>query len=647
MRDSMIVLQMNNIKKYYVTDLVFENITMQVHSNSRIGIVGKNGAGKTTLMKIMAGITSIDAGTISIPKDISIGYLTQQMSLESDDTVYNEMRKPFKDLLTIKSQLDDISLWLSTHDYNHVNYQEKLNALEQLQHQFESNDGYHIDSKIKAIVTGLNFTTEDLEREVNSFSGGQKTRLALGQMLLRKPDILLLDEPTNHLDMETVEWLEYYLASFDGAVVIISHDRYFLDKTVNKIYEIELYKGTLYHGNYTQYLIEKDKRYQLDLKNYEAQQKEIKTLETFVEKNIARASTSGMAKSRRKQLEKIERISTPMQDRRKAKFKFDIKRESGNDVLQTHDLSIGHDEVLNQGISFNVTKGDRLAVIGPNGIGKTTLVQTIAGKLPALSGEIKYGSNVSIGYYDQKQAEISSNRTILEELWHEYREMNEQDIRSILGQFLFTQDDVLKQVNTLSGGEKARIQLAKLMLEKNNLLILDEPTNHLDIDSKEVLEQALEDYPGTLLFVSHDRYFIDRIANRVMQMSNQELLVFEGDYTYFLEKQEEMKVRRYDNEPSANSISQSKLDYESQKVRRNEIRRLERELEELEQTMYMLEGEINALELKLTEPEIYNDYEKAHIVNTTLIEKNNAFERTINQYEQKEMELTDLNEDTN
>lgn len=643
----MIVLQMNNIKKYYVTDLVFENITMQVHSNSRIGIVGKNGAGKTTLMKIMAGITSIDAGTISIPKDISIGYLTQQMSLESDDTVYNEMRKPFKDLLTIKSQLDDISLWLSTHDYNHVNYQEKLNALEQLQHQFESNDGYHIDSKIKAIVTGLNFTTEDLEREVNSFSGGQKTRLALGQMLLRKPDILLLDEPTNHLDMETVEWLEYYLASFDGAVVIISHDRYFLDKTVNKIYEIELYKGTLYHGNYTQYLIEKDKRYQLDLKNYEAQQKEIKTLETFVEKNIARASTSGMAKSRRKQLEKIERISTPMQDRRKAKFKFDIKRESGNDVLQTHDLSIGHDEVLNQGISFNVTKGDRLAVIGPNGIGKTTLVQTIAGKLPALSGEIKYGSNVSIGYYDQKQAEISSNRTILEELWHEYREMNEQDIRSILGQFLFTQDDVLKQVNTLSGGEKARIQLAKLMLEKNNLLILDEPTNHLDIDSKEVLEQALEDYPGTLLFVSHDRYFIDRIANRVMQMSNQELLVFEGDYTYFLEKQEEMKVRRYDNEPSANSISQSKLDYESQKVRRNEIRRLERELEELEQTMYMLEGEINALELKLTEPEIYNDYEKAHIVNTTLIEKNNAFERTINQYEQKEMELTDLNEDTN
>lgn len=641
------VLQMSNIKKYYVTDLIFENISMQIQSDSRIGIVGKNGAGKTTLMKIMAGISSVDAGTISIPKDISIGYLTQQMSLESEDTVYNEMKKPFEHLLDIKSKLDDISNWLGNHEYDHPEYQNKLDAFEQLQHQFESNDGYLIDSKIKSIVTGLKFSIEDLERRVNSFSGGQKTRLALGQMLLNKPDILLLDEPTNHLDMDTVEWLEHYLSVFEGAVVIISHDRYFLDKTVNKIYEIELYKGTLYHGNYSQYLIDKDKRYQLELKSFDAQQKEIKTLETFVEKNIARASTSGMAKSRRKQLEKIDRLHTPMQDRRKAKFRFDIKRESGNDVLGVSKLSIGHNEVLNSEITFQVTKGDRLGIIGPNGIGKTTLVKTIAKKLDAFSGDITYGSNVSIGYYDQKQAEISSSRTILEELWHEYPEMNEGDVRSVLGQFLFTQDDVLKQVNTLSGGEKARIQLAKLMLEKNNLLILDEPTNHLDIDSKEVLEQALEDYPGTLLFVSHDRYFINRIANRIMQMDDKRLAVFEGDYTYFLEKQEEMKVRREDEASPAQTASQTKMDYQSQKLRRNEIRRLERELDALEEDMHVIEDEIGALELKLTEPEIYNDYEKAQIVNTSLIEKNDAFDHVINQYEAMENDLERLLEESN
>lgn len=630
-----------------MTDLIFENISMQIQSDSRIGIVGKNGAGKTTLMKIMAGISSVDAGTISIPKDISIGYLTQQMSLESEDTVYNEMKKPFEHLLDIKSKLDDISNWLGNHEYDHPEYQNKLDAFEQLQHQFESNDGYLIDSKIKSIVTGLKFSIEDLERRVNSFSGGQKTRLALGQMLLNKPDILLLDEPTNHLDMDTVEWLEHYLSVFEGAVVIISHDRYFLDKTVNKIYEIELYKGTLYHGNYSQYLIDKDKRYQLELKSFDAQQKEIKTLETFVEKNIARASTSGMAKSRRKQLEKIDRLHTPMQDRRKAKFRFDIKRESGNDVLGVSKLSIGHNEVLNSDITFQVTKGDRLGIIGPNGIGKTTLVKTIAKKLDAFSGDITYGSNVSIGYYDQKQAEISSSRTILEELWHEYPEMNEGDVRSVLGQFLFTQDDVLKQVNTLSGGEKARIQLAKLMLEKNNLLILDEPTNHLDIDSKEVLEQALEDYPGTLLFVSHDRYFINRIANRIMQMDDKRLAVFEGDYTYFLEKQEEMKVRREDEASPAQTASQTKMDYQSQKLRRNEIRRLERELDALEEDMHVIEDEIGALELKLTEPEIYNDYEKAQIVNTSLIEKNDAFDHVINQYEAMENDLERLLEESN
>lgn len=640
MRDSMIVLQMHNLKKSYVTDLIFDNVSLQIKSNERIGIVGKNGAGKTTLMRIMAGESQYDSGTLSIPKTVNVGYLTQQMSLESDETIYTEMTKPFAETLLLKDSLDEISLWLGEHDYDDPDYQDKLDTFERLQNEFESRDGYLIDSKIKSIVTGLNFTMEDLERPVNTFSGGQKTRLALGQMLLHQPDLLLLDEPTNHLDMETVEWLENYLVGFPGAVAIISHDRYFLDKTVSKIFEIELYKGTLYHGNYSKYLIEKEKRYQLEMKRFTAQQKEIKTLETFVEKNIARASTSGMAKSRRKQLERIERIDIPREDRQKASFQFDIKRESGNDVLTIKNLAIGYEGVmLNNNIDFHVKKADRIAIIGPNGIGKTTLVQTIARRLAAIDGNVHYGSNVSIGYYDQKQAEITSNRTVLEELWHEYPNMNEKDVRSVLGQFLFTQDEVLKQVSTLSGGEKARIQLAKLMLQKNNVLILDEPTNHLDIDSKEVLEQALEDYPGTILFVSHDRYFIDRIADRIILLGEETIRVYEGDYSYYLEKLEEEKVRSVELNVSHDAPSETRLDYETQKARRNESRKLERQLGELEDKMQVVEEEIHTIEIKLTDPEIYNDFEKAQSLNEVLNEKNNVLLELMTEYETLEETL--------
>ena len=640
----MIVLQMHNIKKLYVTDLVFDQVSLQIKSNERIGIVGKNGAGKTTLMKIMAGVSQYDSGTLSIPKSVNIGYLTQQMSLESNETIYDEMSKPFTETLKIKEQLDQVSEWLGNNEYEHPEYQEKLNTLESLQNEFEARDGYLIDSKIKSIVTGLNFSMDDLYRPVNTFSGGQKTRLALGQMLLNQPDLLLLDEPTNHLDMETVEWLENYLVGFPGAVVIISHDRYFLDKTVSKIFEIELYKGTLYHGNYSKYLVEEEKRYKLEMKRYTAQQKEIKTLETFVEKNITRASTSGMAKSRRKQLEKIDRLDVPMEDRQKAKFKFEIKRESGNDVLTIKNLSIGHDGVaLNSNITFQVKKSDRIAIIGPNGIGKTTLVKTIARRLDAIDGDVKYGANVSIGYYDQKQAEISSNRTVLEELWHEYPEMNEKDVRSVLGQFLFTQDDVLKQISSLSGGEKSRIQLAKLMLEKNNVLILDEPTNHLDIDSKEVLEQALEDYPGTILFVSHDRYFIDRVASRVILLGESSLDIYEGDYGYYVEKLEEKQARTIKSDVDMPTKSETQVNYQAQKASRNEMRRLEKRLSEIEEEMQTLEKEIEAVENQLTEPEVYNDFEKAQALNEVLNEKNEQLLAIMTEYETIEETLLSYN----
>ncbi|WP_026090335.1 ABC-F family ATP-binding cassette domain-containing protein [Salinicoccus carnicancri] len=635
----MIVMQLGNIKKSYATDLIFENVNLEIKSGETTGIVGKNGAGKTTLMKIMAGELSYDEGTISVPKGTSIGYLTQQMALESSQTVREEMMRPFSALLELKAEIERITGWLAEHDYNHSKYEDQLRRFEQLQNRFEYEDGYNIETKIKTVMTGLNFDVDDLGRNVDEFSGGQKTRLALGQMLLSSPDLLLLDEPTNHLDMTTVSWLEQYLNSFHGAVVIISHDRYFLDRTVDRIFEVEMFKGTLYHTNYTRYAVEKEKRFNLQMKAYEEQQKEIKRLETFVEKNIARASTSGMAKSRRKQLEHMDRINMPTRDQRNASFSFDIKRESGNDVLRVKEIGIGYEETLNEGISFNVDKGDRIAVIGPNGIGKSTLVKTIAKHLPKHSGEIIYGTNVSIGYYDQKQAEFTSARTVLEELWHEYPHMKESDVRAVLGRFLFTQDEVLKHINDLSGGEKARIQLAKLMLEKNNLLILDEPTNHLDIDSKEVLENALKDYPGTIIFVSHDRYFIDRIATKVMEIGHRTTDLYHGDYSYYIHKKEERESLEIQPGPDGQKNADTG-DYASQKQKRNEMQRLKRNVAKIEDAIHRIEQEIKEIEETLLDPEVYGDYEKADAYNQQLGQKNQELEALMSEWEKTE-ELMD------
>lgn len=636
----MIVMQLGNIKKSFVTDLIFKDINLEIKSGETTGIVGKNGAGKTTLMKIMAGDLPYDEGTLSVPKGTSTGYLTQQMTMESDRTVREEMMKPFAELLDIRKEMEEITAWLSEHEYNNQNYEDKLKKFESLQNRFESSDGYNIETRIKTVMTGLNFNPEDLDRNVEEFSGGQKTRLALGQMLLFSPDLLLLDEPTNHLDMTTVAWLEQYLNSFPGAVVIISHDRYFLDRTVDKIFEVEMFKGTLYHTDYSKYTVEKRKRFNLEMKAYEDQQKEIEKLETFVAKNIARASTSNMAKSRRKKLETMDRIEKPMQDNKNANFSFDIQKESGNDVLRVKNLSIGYEEVLNDSINFNMDKGDRVAVIGPNGIGKSTLVKTIAKMLPELDGEIDYGANVSIGYYDQKQAEFTSSRTVLEELWHEYPHMNESDVRAILGRFLFTQDEVMKIVNDLSGGEKARIQLAKLMLEKNNLLLLDEPTNHLDIDSKEVLEKALQNYPGTILFVSHDRYFIDRIASIVIEMEERKVNVYNGDYSYYKLKKEEFESMQI-KEEATNKKNGTANSYQAQKKQRNEQQKLEKNIDKIESDITNIEIEIESIEQKLLKPEVYEDYEKAQEYNQKLNEKNDKLESLMEEWEKTEEQLAD------
>ncbi|WP_353463540.1 ABC-F family ATP-binding cassette domain-containing protein [Mammaliicoccus sciuri] len=639
----MILLQINKLEKSYDGEVIFSDVDFEVKTGERIAIVGRNGAGKTTLMKIIAGVESYDEGNISKGKQVTMGYLTQQMTLDSNDTVMNEMKKPFKDVINIEDKMKTLTDWLSIHadEYDQDIYKEKLSQYEALSNQYELMDGYNYESKIKTVLTGLDFKESDFDRQIQSFSGGQKTRLSMAQMLLSEPDLLLLDEPTNHLDMETTEWLENYLTHFKGAIVIISHDRYFLDKIVNQVYDVALGSVKKYVGNYSKFLKERDAHYEKVMAEYERQQSEIKKLETFVEKNITRASTSGIAKSRRKVLERMERIEKPRLDAKSAQINFEITRATGEDVLKVQHLDIGYSKSITPPINLEVKRHDRIAIIGPNGIGKSTLIKTIAQKIPALDGNIVYGSNIQIGYYDQKQAEFTSNMTILDYVWNQYAHMPEKDIRTILGRFLFTQEEVKKVINDLSGGEKARLQLALLMLEKNNVLILDEPTNHLDIDSKEMLEQALQNFEGTLLFVSHDRYFINELANNIFHITQSGNELFRGDYQYYLEKLEQREaISRYEQE-DIQSTETPKDDqyYANQKQLKKEKRKLERQLEEIENNISTYEEQISDYEHQLTLPEIFNDIEKSNEINNLRVEAERLLEEYMEKWEELESKL--------
>ncbi|TFH58420.1 ABC-F family ATP-binding cassette domain-containing protein [Peribacillus frigoritolerans] len=620
----MILLQINQLSKYYGAELILSNMKLEVQNKDRIALVGRNGAGKSTLLKIIAGQLSHDGGEIIKPKGVTIGYMAQDTGLESELTIWDEMLTVFTDLIEQEKELRRLESDMARPDIfeNETVYQKVLNEYDTLMVAFKEKGGYQYEADIRSVLHGLQFADFDYSTPISTLSGGQKTRLALGKLLLRKPDILILDEPTNHLDIETLSWLEQYLQGYQGAVLIVSHDRYFLDKVVNLVYEISRNNMKKYHGNYSSYLEGKAEDYERDMKLFEKQQGEIEKLRDFVQRNITRASTTKRAQSRRKQLEKMDVLDKPHGDEKSANFSFQIERQSGNEVLHLQDLAIGYEgETVSRNINSRMTKGESIALVGPNGVGKSTLLKTIISKLPALSGDFRFGTNVEVSYYDQEQANLVSNKRVLNELWDDYPLKPEKDIRTVLGNFLFSGDDVLKTVSTLSGGEKARLALAKMMMQKGNFLILDEPTNHLDLDSKLVLENALIDYPGTILFVSHDRYFINRIATKVIELSKDGTEEFLGDYDYYLEKkQEQAEIQALEQQDQAKTLDAAveKTNYKIDKEAKKAERQRKRRIEEIEAAMELLETEINEYNDLLCDPNVFQDHEKVMEVQTKL-----------------------------
>ena len=636
------LIQLNNVTKNFVVNEIFSNVKMEINDKDRVAIVGRNGAGKSTLLKIISGELSFDSGERTISKNTTIGYLSQEFIVREDLSIYEEMITCFDEIISLEANLEKLSYELTPE--NIENDPGLLDRFDRLQNEVLTHKDYHYKSKIESVLYGLDFTKEVFDKKISTFSGGEKTRLSMAKLLLSEPDLLILDEPTNHLDMENVAWLENYLSSYNGAIVIVSHDRYFLDKVVNVVYNLEFGKLKKYVGNYSKFLKQYEEDYEKQLKEFTSQQKDIKRLEEFVQKNIARASTSKMAKSRQKVLDKMELIDNPKKDDKAANIEFNIKEQSGRDVLMIENLKVGYDgKQVGNAYNFSVYKGDRIAIVGRNGIGKSTLIKTIAKKQNAISGSVHYGSKVSLGYYDQKQAEFESSKTILNELWDEYPLMKEAEVRTVLGRFLFRGDSVLKIVRDLSGGEKARLQLAKLMLEKNNLLVLDEPTNHLDITSKQVLEDALENYEGTIVFVSHDRYFINKIANKVLDITGDDYSIYLGNYDYYLEKREQELIAKKLKEEKTDEVQEKVAnDYVLGKEEKKRIRKLERTREELLEKIESLEEKVTLVNNELTKEEVYTDAIKVQEYNEELRSLNQEIEDLNNTWLEIEEELESL-----
>ena len=593
----MIILQANKIERSFAGEVLFDNISLQVDERDRIALVGKNGAGKSTLLKILVGEEEPTSGEINKKRDLSLSYLAQDSRFESSNTIYDEMLHVFDDLRKTERTLRQMELDMG--EKTGADLEKLMQDYDRLSEEFRQAGGFTYEADIRAILNGFKFDESMWQMKIEELSGGQNTRLALAKMLLEKPNLLVLDEPTNHLDIETIAWLENYLVNYSGALLIVSHDRYFLDKVATITLDLTKHSLDRYVGHYSSFVEQKEQKLLTEAKNYEKQQKEIAALEDFVNRNLVRASTTKRAQSRRKQLEKMERLDKPEAGTKSAHMTFHSDKTSGNVVLIVEEAAVGYDDqVLSEPINLDIRKMNAVAIVGPNGIGKSTLIKSIVGQIPFIKGEARFGANVEVGYYDQTQSKLTPHNSVLDELWNDFKLTPEVEIRNRLGAFLFSGDDVKKTVGMLSGGERARLLLAKLSMENNNFLILDEPTNHLDIDSKEVLENALIDFDGTLLFVSHDRYFINRVATQVLELSEEGSTLYLGDYDYYLEKKAELEAlaaAQAEAEPASSTEEVTGNDYHLQKQNQKELRKITRRIEQLEAEMEELDQKIQAI----------------------------------------------------
>lgn len=607
----MIVLSCNNVSKAYVVENIIENISFTVNDNEKVGLIGLNGAGKTTLFNILTENLEPDSGEIYVAKGKKLGYLKQNTIIESDMSIMDEMLVIFDEVIRLEEKLHELSHKIGSfaEKKDSAELEALMNTYSELSEQFVEANGYSFRSIIKGVLKGLGFSEDEFDKTVNILSGGEKSRVMLAQLLLQNADILLLDEPTNHLDIEAISWLEKYIKNFKGAVIIISHDRYFLDNTVNRIFLMENKSLKSFNGNYTEFVKRRKIELEQAMKQYDEYEKEIERQEEMIRRLHAYGSKRNIkqAFSRQKALDKIKKMDRPSVESKKVKLKFTPKLNSGRDVLSVADAAVYFDgQQVFKNVNLNIYKGEKVGIIGPNGIGKTTLLKIIANRIKDYSGEITYGHYVNIGYYDQEQTNLNNENTVIDEIWDEAPALNYYTIRRYLAQFLFYEDDIYKLIEELSGGEKGRLSLLKLMTSNANFLLLDEPTNHLDIDSKEVLEDSLINYEGTILVVSHDRYFLNKVVNKIYDLSESGAFEYLGNYDYYVEKKAELEEA-----DDVETLNKTKTQINAEKKKEREIIRdrqqREKTIKELEKQIEMHENEIHELEIKLCEPSTYND----------------------------------------